>query len=216
MTALTISRPAGDEAASFYQRYIDRVPDENIGQQLTEQLKRVELLFGGVDDAAALFRYAPGKWSVKEILGHLTDAERIFAYRLLRIARADTTPLPGFDENAFVPPASFDDRTVSSLVNEFRALRLSTIALMDGLPADAWKRKGQASGKSITTRALAYIMVGHVSHHLAVLEERYRDALDLRSQGGGHYQEPGSAIDPGLTRALGPHERGSNALSSGG
>jgi uncharacterized damage-inducible protein DinB len=174
MTALTISRPGPDEAASFYQGYIGRVPGEDIGQQLTEQLERVELLFRGVDDAAALFRYAPGKWSVKEILGHLTDAERIFAYRLLRIARADTTPLPGFDENAYVPPASFDDRTVTSLVEEFRAVRLSTIALLDGVPADAWTRKGQASGKTITTRALAYIMVGHVSHHLGVLEERYR------------------------------------------
>ena len=215
MTALTISRPAAGEAASFYQRYIDRVPGESIGQQLTEQLQRVELVFGGVDGAAALFRYAPGKWSVKEILGHLTDAERIFAYRLLRIARADPTPLPGFDENAFVPPAEFDDRTVVSLLREFRAVRLSTIELMDGLPADAWTRKGHASGKAITARALAYIMVGHVSHHLGVLEERYRDALDLRSQSGSHYPEPGGPIDPGLTRSLGPDECGSDALSSG-
>lgn len=173
MTAVTIPRPEPEEAAPFYHGYIDRVPGENIGQQLTEQLDRVELRFRGVDETTGLFRYAPGKWSVKEILGHLTDAERIFAYRLLRIARADTTPLPGFDENAFVPPAAFDDRSVNSLVKEYRAVRLSTIALIDGLPSDAWSRKGQASGRTISTRALAYILVGHVSHHLGVLEERY-------------------------------------------
>jgi len=173
MTALTVPRPAPDEAAPFYHGYIDRVPGENIGQQLVEQLERVEQAFGSVDEAAGLFRYAPGKWSAKQILGHLTDAERIFAYRLLRIARADTTALPGFDENAYVPPAAFDDRTLSSLVQEFRAVRLSTLALVDGLPSDAWTRKGQASGRTISTRALAYIMVGHVAHHLNVLQERY-------------------------------------------
>jgi DinB superfamily len=173
MTALTIPRPAAGEAASFYQGYIDRVAGDNIGEQLIEQLERVEHRFQGIDDAAALFRYAPGKWSVKEILGHLSDAERIFAYRLLRIARADTTPLPGFDENAYVPQGSFDDRPVTSLVKEFHAIRSSTIALVDGLPAGAWVRKGQASGNSISTRAIAYIMVGHVSHHMSVLQERY-------------------------------------------
>ena len=181
MTALTIQRPGADEAAPFYHRYIDRVAGENIGRQLIEQLDRVEFLFRGVDDATGLFRYAPGKWSVKEILGHLTDAERIFAYRLLRIARSDTTPLPGFDENAYVPPASFDQRPVTSLVKEFHAVRLSSIALMEGLPGDAWTRKGEASGETVSTRALAYIIVGHVSHHLGVLEERYR------VEGGDHH-----------------------------
>lgn len=173
MTVLTIPRPTTDEAAPFYHGYIDKVTGENIGEQLTEQLARVELRFRSVDDAAGLFRYAPGKWSLKEILGHLTDAERIFAYRLLRIARADTTPLAGFDENAYVPPGSFDDRTVSSLVKEFRSVRLSTIALVEGLPAEAWARRGQASGKAVSSRALVYIIVGHVTHHLGVLEERY-------------------------------------------
>lgn len=185
MTGVTIPRPELEEAAPFYHGYIDRVTGEDIGQQLTEQLDRVELVFRAVDDAAGLFRYAPGKWSVKEVLGHLTDAERIFAYRLLRIARSDTTPLPGFDENAYMAPASFDGRSVSSLVQEFRALRLSTMALVENLPAEAWARRGQVSGRTISARALAYIMVGHVSHHLAVLEDRYgaHDALDLRSPG---------------------------------
>lgn len=173
MTPLTIPRPAADEAAPFYHGYIARVTGEDIGEQLRKQLDQVEQLFRSLDDAAALFRYAPGKWSIKEILGHLTDAERIFAYRLLRISRADATPLPGFDENAYVPPGSFDDRTVSSLVKEFRAVRLSTMALVEGLPAEAWARRGQASGKAVSSRALVYIIVGHVTHHLGVLEERY-------------------------------------------
>lgn len=173
MTPLTIPRPAADEAAPFYHGYIARVTGEDIGEQLRKQLDQVEQLFRSLDDAAALFRYAPGKWSIKEILGHLTDAERIFAYRLLRISRADATPLPGFDENAYVPPGSFDDRPVGSLVKEFRAVRLSTMALVEGLPAEAWARRGQASGKAVSSRALVYIIVGHVTHHLGVLEERY-------------------------------------------
>ena len=174
MTALTIPRPAADEAASFYHGYIAKVTGEDIGEQLRQQLDRIEQLFRSVNDTAALYRYAPGKWSIKEVLGHLTDAERIFAYRLLRIARGDATPLAGFSENAYVPPGSFDDRTVNSLVKEFRAVRLSTVALVEGLPAVAWTRKGTASGNAVSSRALVYIIVGHVTHHLGVLEDRYR------------------------------------------
>jgi DinB superfamily len=173
MTGPVIPRPKPDEAAPFYHGYIDRVVGENITQQLGDQLDQIELLFRNVDDASALFRYAPGKWSIKEIVGHLSDTERIFAYRLLRISRADAAPLAGFDENAYVPAGSFDERSLSSLLEEFRSVRLSTIALVEGLPVVAWTRKGQASGKSISSRAIAYILVGHVTHHLAVLGERY-------------------------------------------
>jgi uncharacterized damage-inducible protein DinB len=127
-----------------------------------------------LDDTAARARYAAGKWSVKEVLGHITDAERIFAYRLMRIARGDATPLPGFDENAYVPAGDFDARPLLSLAGEFRALRLSTIALIDGLPLDGWVRMGQVSGASVSARALAYVIVGHVAHHTRILRERYR------------------------------------------
>ena len=174
MSPLTLSRPGTDESAPFYHGYIDKVPGERIGEYLTSQLGEVEGLLAPLDDATARFRYAPEKWSVKEVLGHLCDAERIFAYRLLRIARADTTPLPGFDEDAYVPPAEFDVRPLAELLREFQALRGSTIALVEGLPSAGWERRGQASGKVISTRALAYIMVGHVTHHLAVLRDRYR------------------------------------------
>ena len=174
MSSLSLPRPGPDESAPFYHGYIARVPGEQIGEYLASQLREVERLLAPLDDAAARFRYAPEKWSVKEVLGHLCDAERIFAYRLLRFARADATPLPGFDENAYVPPAEFDARPLAELLREFQALRSSTIALVDGLPSAAWDRRGQASGKSISTRAIAYILVGHVTHHVGVLRERYR------------------------------------------
>lgn len=173
MSTLSLPRPAADESSTYLRGYISEVPGEQIGKYLVEQLHELELLLSPLDETAALARYAAGKWSVKEIVGHLADAERIFAYRALRVARGDTTPLPGFDENAYVPAGDFDARPLGSLVDEFRALRVSTIAFMDGLPSEAWTRVGQASGAAITVRALAYIIVGHTRHHVAVLRERY-------------------------------------------
>ena len=173
MTPLSIPRPAEHEAAPFYHGYIARVSGENIGEQLVDQLAELDNLLGPLDDRAALARYAPGKWSVKELLGHLNDSERIFGYRLLRIAREDATPLPGFDENAYVPAGRFDERPLRDLMAEFRAVRLATVALVSGLPSASWTRMGQASGKQISARALIYIIVGHVVHHLGVLRERY-------------------------------------------
>jgi hypothetical protein len=173
MTTLSIPRPAPNEAAPFYHGYIAKVAGENIGEQLVDQLAEVERLFGALDDRAALARYAPGKWSIKEILGHLTDTERIFAYRILRIARGDATPLPGFDENDYVPAGRFDERPLRDLVAEFHAVRLSSVALGGGLPSPGWSEVGQASGKPISARALIYIIVGHTAHHLGVLRERY-------------------------------------------
>jgi uncharacterized damage-inducible protein DinB len=174
MTTLSLSRPAPDESAPFYHGYISQVEGEQIGRFLAEQVQELDRLLKPLDDTAARARYAADKWSVKEVLGHLTDAERIFAYRLMRIARRDATPLPGFDENAYVPAGEFDARALASLVGEFGAVRRSTLALVEGLPPDSWVRRGQASGASITARALAYIIVGHVAHHARVLRERYR------------------------------------------
>ena len=173
MSPLTIPRPASDEAAPFYHGYIARVQGENIGEQLRNQLTEVERVVSTLDDRAALARYAPGKWSVMEVLGHLTDVERIFGYRLLRIARGDATPLPGFDENTYVPAGRFDERPLRALLADFRAVRLSSLALVEGLPSAAWSARGAASGNEITARALAYILVGHVAHHLGVLRDRY-------------------------------------------
>jgi hypothetical protein len=173
MESHTISRPAADEAAPYYHGYIAKVEAENIADQLTSQVQAVEELFRPLDEARAEEAYAPGKWSPKELLGHLADAERIFGYRLLRIGRGDRTPLPGFDENAYVPAGQFNARSVRSLLVEFKGVRQSTLTLVQGLPRQCWAERGSASGHEISARALAYIITGHVNHHLGVLGERY-------------------------------------------
>jgi uncharacterized damage-inducible protein DinB len=173
MSIVSIALPETDEVPSGFRGYIAKVSDRDLGDQLTDQLREVEQLFEQITDQDALARYAEGKWSIKEILGHLSDVERIFTYRLLRISRGDATPLPGFDENAYVPAARSDERPLPMLLTEFRAVRLSTIALLEGLPAEAWARWGETSGNPVTARALAYIIVGHVAHHLGVLRDRY-------------------------------------------
>ena len=173
MTTVMIARPESQEASPAFQRYISKVSTDNIGAQLVEQLRELEQLFETVTDQDARYRYAEGKWSIKEVIGHLCDAERIFSYRLLRIARGDATPLPGFEEDDYVPPGRFDDRPLPMLLTEFRAVRMSTVALVEGVPAEAWSLWGEASGSPVTARALAYIMVGHVAHHLGTLRERY-------------------------------------------
>ncbi len=173
MSTLILSRPGPDEAAPYYQGYIARVGGENIGEQLGEQLAEIERLCAGLDDRSALARYAPGKWSIKELLGHLNDAERIFSYRLLRISRGDATPLPGFEQNDYVPAGHFDERPLAELLAEFRAIRLSTMALASGIPAAAWSAQGVASDNRVSARALLYIIVGHVTHHLGVLRAKY-------------------------------------------
>ena len=173
MSTLSIARPEPDESITYYHRYIEKVPHQDLGDLLLRQMQEVEQLFDTVTDEAALARYAEGKWSVKEVLGHLCDTERIFTYRLLRIARRDGTPMEGYDENAYVPAGQFDERPLPTLLGEFRALRLSTVALLEGLPEGAWNRWGEANGSPVTVRALAYIVVGHVTHHLGVLRERY-------------------------------------------
>ena len=173
MSTMTIPRPEAEESLAYYHRYIARVSDEPLGDQLTAQLREIERLFEQVTDRSALARYAEGKWSIKEILGHLSDTERIFAYRLLRIARGDATPLPGYEEDAYVPAGRFDERPLPMLLAELRAVRLSTAALLEGLPEEAWARWGEANGSPITARAPAFIIVGHCTHHLGVLRERY-------------------------------------------
>ena len=168
-----LSRPGPDEHDPSHARYVERVPDGRALEWLAAQGAEVDALLGGLDDTAALARYAPGKWSVKEVLGHLSDTERIFAYRALRAARADGTPLAGFDENAYVPAGAFDRRPVAALRAEWHAVRTATLALLQGLEPDAWLRRCTANGSPASVRALAYITAGHAAHHFAVLRERY-------------------------------------------
>ncbi|HET7296801.1 MAG TPA: DinB family protein [Gemmatimonadales bacterium] len=173
MIARTIPRPAAVEYAPYYGRYIDKVPEGDLLGTLEDQARETQTLLAGLSDAKALHRYAPGKWSVKEVIGHVTDAERVFCYRALRFARADSTPLPGFDENAWVPPGNFDARALKDLAAELDAVRRATIALFRGLDPAALARGGTASDNPVSVRAIAWIIAGHERHHVALLHERY-------------------------------------------
>ncbi|HUL69538.1 MAG TPA: DinB family protein [Gemmatimonadales bacterium] len=171
---LSVPRPAADEYSPYYDTYISKVPtDSDPALELTAQLESVPALLAGVTESRAGYRYAPEKWSIKEVIGHLSDSERVFGYRMLRIARADTTPLPGFDENEFMKKAGFDSRTLKDLLAEFIAVRASTLALVRSMDPEAWERRGTANGKTISTRALLYITPGHVTHHMGTLRTRY-------------------------------------------
>ncbi|HVZ19732.1 MAG TPA: DinB family protein [Vicinamibacterales bacterium] len=172
--ALTLPTVPLDEAAPFYHGYLAQLSDGRVGFHLHAQVAQLDRLCAGLDDERATFRYAAGKWSIKEVIGHLLDAERIFAYRLLRISRNDASPLAGFDETRYVPEGRFDDRRLADLLDEFRLQRASTLALANGIPAGAWTRTGSANGFPVSARALACIIVGHTAHHLGLLRDRYR------------------------------------------
>jgi hypothetical protein len=165
--------PAADEYAASYAGYVARVPSGDIVAQLKRQIGDTVALLRPLDAARARHRYAPGKWSVIEIVGHLADAERIFAYRALRFARGDQSPLPGFDENTYVPAAECDRRALSDVLSEFEAVRAATVALVKGLPETAWTRAGVASGHRMTVRAAVHVIAGHELHHVEVLRTRY-------------------------------------------
>jgi hypothetical protein len=167
------ARPAAGEFIPYYVTYIARVPAGNLADILAAQRDATRRLLGPLDEARALHRYAPGKWSVKEVIGHLADAERVFAYRALRFARADATPLPGFDETMYVPAGGFDRRPLRSMLDEYAAVRGATQALVAGLDEAAWLRQGTANGATVSVRALGCIIAGHELHHLAILCERY-------------------------------------------
>ena len=168
-----MDRPASSEHAPFYERYVALVPGTDVLGMLERQMGELRRLAAGLDAAREELRYAPGKWSVREVLGHVRDGEREFAHRAFRFSRADSTPLPGFDENHFVASAAFDRRPVAAIVEELTLLRAANLAMLRELPEEAWGRAGTASGASVTVRALAFILAGHMQHHLGVLRERY-------------------------------------------
>jgi len=173
---ITTHRPGIDEYAASLADYVGRIADDEdivgvLGSQRVQALARLE----DIAEARGDYRYAPNKWSIKEIVGHLCDSERVFAYRALRIGRGDTTPLPSFDDQAYVAEVGAGDRTLADLAAEWGDVRRATIALFRNLPAVAWDRRGSAGDHPISVRALAYIIVGHMRHHLQVLEERYTE-----------------------------------------
>lgn len=173
---LFLQRPAAGEYLPYYERYIALVADGDIVETLARNADVTLGLLRQQPPEMADHAYAEGKWTVKEVIGHLCDAERIFAYRLLRFGRADQTPLSGFDENAYVPAGHFDERTLESLLEEFAAIRQATIALVAGLPEAAWSTSGVANDAAMSARALVYVIAGHELHHRSILSDRYFSA----------------------------------------
>lgn len=171
------ARPAPGEYASFYEKYVSLVTGDDILGALESQRLQTAQLLAPRSEREGNFRYAPDKWSVKEVIGHLSDSERIFTYRALRIARGDATPLSSFEQNDYVRAGSFGDRTLAGLAEEFSAVRAASLALFRSLADAAWMRSGTANNNPVTVRALAYITAGHELHHRRILEERYFPAI---------------------------------------
>jgi hypothetical protein len=175
-----IARPDASEYAPFFAGYVSRVPDGDVLDLLARQVDETASLLGGLSETRAGYRYAPGKWSVKEVVGHVADAERVFTYRALRIARGDQTPLASFDENAWMRFGSFDTRPLADLLAELRTVRQSSLALYRSFTPEAVLRRGTASQEGVSVRALIHITAGHERHHVQVLRERY-----LKTAGSG-------------------------------
>ena len=170
---MLIPRPAADEFAHWYAGYIAQVPGDDALAVLVASRARTAALLAGIPAAKAGYRYAEGKWTVREVVGHVSDAERIFSYRVLRIARGDTTPLASFDEKVYVPEARFEERSLADLAAELGTVRDATLSLLRGLDPDRLARRGMASNKPVSARAIAWIIAGHELHHLRVLGEKY-------------------------------------------
>ena len=173
MPSTLVPPPGPDEYAPYYARYISRVPQGDVLGFLQQQRDRVRELLAGVGEPLAGHRYAVDKWSIKGVVGHLSDAERIFAYRALRVARGDETPLPGWDQDPYAALANFDARSMASLAREWLSVRDATLTLFDGFDAACWTRRGTASNAPVSVRSLAYMIAGHTTHHAAILRERY-------------------------------------------
>ena len=169
-----IAKPSPAEYPPYASMYIDRVPDDGrVLQHLADSLRAAAELAASLSPAQLAHRYAPGKWSIKETLVHVVDDERIYAYRALRFARGDATPLPGFEQDDFALHSGADARDIGSIMAEYAAVRQATITLFDGLPEEALTRAGVANGNRATVRALAYHIAGHELHHLNLIRDRY-------------------------------------------
>lgn len=173
MENLKISRPEKNEFDSYYERYVSLVADGDVISALKAQNAETLALLAEVSDEKADFRYAAEKWSVKELVGHMLDTERIFAYRALRIARGDRTPIEGYEQDDYIKNANFSEGKLADLAKEFGFIRNSNISLFQQLSGAAWQRRGTANGKEISVRALAYIIAGHEIYHVNILKERY-------------------------------------------
>jgi len=172
MSAL-LERPLDGEYAEWHAGYVALVPDGDVRDHLRTQVHETVALLSGASEDRAEQAHGPGKWTLKEVVLHMCDTERVFAYRLLRIARGDSTPLPGFEQDEWVPHSCANRRMVASLLLEYAAIRSATMQLIDSVPEEAWTRKGTADGKPVSARAMAYICAGHERHHVGIIRERY-------------------------------------------
>lgn len=172
-----LMRPEPGEYAPFYETYVSLVPGGDVIAQLESQRVQTAQLFAAGSERDGNFRYAPGKWTIKEVVGHLSDSERVFSYRAMRIARGDQTPLPGFEQDDYVKNGNFGEQSLADLVAEYGAVRAATLALLRSFNAEAGARRGTASDKPVTVRALAFIIAGHELHHREILKERYFPAI---------------------------------------
>jgi uncharacterized damage-inducible protein DinB len=172
-----MKRPETGEFAEYYAKYIAKVPGTDVLGILESERLHMSRLFAGRSERDGNFRYAPGKWTIKEVLGHISDTERIFTYRALRIARCDQTPLASFEQDDFVKNGGFAARALADLAEEFDTVRGSSVALFRSLSDAAWSRRGVASQKEVTVRALGFITAGHQIHHRMILEEQYFPAI---------------------------------------
>jgi len=177
MTEYLSTKPDASEYAEYYGRYIKLVPEGNILNILETQIDETLQLVENLNDHQANFRYGDGKWSIKEMVGHISDTERVFSFRGLCFGRNDKTPLPSFEQNGYVENGDFDSRSLLDLTDEFRAIRKATLVLFKSFAESVWMRRGTASGFEFTVRAVAYIISGHELHHRYILKERYLDLL---------------------------------------
>ncbi|HET7437723.1 MAG TPA: DinB family protein [Thermoanaerobaculia bacterium] len=168
-----MQRPQPDEYAEQHARYVALVEGDDVLGALETQSAEVQRLFSNIDETRAAQRYAEGKWSVKEVIGHITDAERVLAYRALAIARGEQNPLPAFDENSYNENAKFDAWRIGDLAENFALVRRSTIVMLRNLPEEAWDRRGIANQFTVSTRGIAFTIAGHERHHMKVLREKY-------------------------------------------
>jgi hypothetical protein len=174
---MKVAKPEAGEYAGHYEKYVSLVIGDDVTGSLEAQRVQTMQLFAGRSERDGNFRYAADKWTVKEVLGHISDSERIFTYRALRIARGDLTPLEGFEQDDYVRSGGFNERPLASLVEEYAFVRGASLALLRSLGKEAWLRRGTANKNEVSVRALAYITAGHELHHRQILEERYFSAI---------------------------------------
>lgn len=173
MSATAPARPEANEYAPYYEKYVSLVPEGDVVETLRRQSEEVSALLAGIPEERAGYAYAQGKWSIKQVVGHIIDTERVFAYRAMVIARGERQALPGMEQDEYMAGADFDARTLADLAEEFSHLRRANVLMLRGFTEAAWTRRGVASDNEVTVRALAHIIAGHAAHHTQILRTRY-------------------------------------------